>query len=66
MAPRSRSSAVPFSAPCHASWCPRSTSTDVQDTNDADNRAALAAAPPNALDFVGIGVHGLRKPSTRR
>jgi hypothetical protein len=30
-------------------------------TNDADNRAAVAAAPPDALDFVGIGVHGPRK-----
>ena len=30
-------------------------------TNDADNRAAVAAAAPEALDFVGIGVHGLRK-----
>lgn len=30
-------------------------------TNDVDNRAAVAAAPPDALDFVGIGVHGPRK-----
>lgn len=30
-------------------------------TNDADNRAAVAAAPVDALDFVGIGVHGPRK-----
>ncbi len=30
-------------------------------TNDADNRAAFAAAPADALDFVGIGVHGPRK-----
>ena len=30
-------------------------------TNDADNRAALAAAPADALDLVGIGVHGARK-----
>jgi hypothetical protein len=30
-------------------------------TNDADNRAAFAAAPVDALDFVGIGVHGPRK-----
>jgi hypothetical protein len=30
-------------------------------TNDADNRAAFAAAPSDALDFVGIGVHGPRK-----
>ena len=30
-------------------------------TNDADNRAAVAAAAPDALDFVGIGVHGPRK-----
>ena len=30
-------------------------------TNDADNRAALAAQPAAALDFVGIGVHGPRK-----
>jgi hypothetical protein len=30
-------------------------------TNDADNRAAVAAAPADALDFVGIGMHGPRK-----
>jgi len=30
-------------------------------TNDVDNRAAVAAAPPDALDFVGIGVRGPRK-----
>jgi hypothetical protein len=30
-------------------------------TNDADNRTAFAAAPVDALDFVGIGVHGPRK-----
>jgi hypothetical protein len=30
-------------------------------TNDADNRAAVAAQPADALDFVGIGVHGPRK-----
>ena len=30
-------------------------------TNDADNRAAFAAAPPDALNVVGIGVHGPRK-----
>jgi hypothetical protein len=30
-------------------------------TNDADNRAAVEAAPADALDFVGIGVHGPRK-----
>ena len=30
-------------------------------TNDADNRIAFAAAPVDALDFVGIGVHGPRK-----
>ena len=29
--------------------------------NDVDNRAAVAAAPADALDFVGIGVHGPRK-----
>ena len=29
--------------------------------NDTDNRAAFAAAPVDALDFVGIGVHGPRK-----
>jgi hypothetical protein len=29
--------------------------------NDADNRTAFAAAPVEALDFVGIGVHGPRK-----
>jgi hypothetical protein len=30
-------------------------------TNDADNRAAVAACATDALDFVGIGVHGPRK-----
>lgn len=30
-------------------------------TNDADNRAVVAAAPADALDFVGVGVHGPRK-----
>ena len=30
-------------------------------TNDADNRTAFAAAPVDALDFVGIGAHGPRK-----
>ena len=30
-------------------------------TNDADNRSAVAAADSEALDFVGIGVHGPRK-----
>jgi hypothetical protein len=30
-------------------------------TNDADNRAAVLAAPADALDFVGIGIHGPRK-----
>lgn len=30
-------------------------------TNDADNRAAVAAAPADALDFVGIAVHGPRR-----
>jgi hypothetical protein len=34
-------------------------------TNDADNRAAFAAAPADALDFVGIGVHGRARRSTR-
>lgn len=29
--------------------------------NDDDNRAAVAAAPADALDFVGVGVHGPRK-----
>ena len=29
--------------------------------NDADNRAAFAAAPVEALNFVGIGLHGPRK-----
>lgn len=29
--------------------------------NDDDNRAAFAAAPIEALNFVGIGVHGPRK-----
>ncbi len=27
-------------------------------TNDADNRAAFAAAPTDSLDFVGMGIHG--------
>lgn len=30
-------------------------------TNDADNRAAVSAAPADALDFIGVGVHGPRK-----
>ena len=30
-------------------------------TNDVDNRAAVATAPADALDFVGIGLHGPRK-----
>jgi len=30
-------------------------------SNDVDNRAAFAAAPVDALDLVGIGVHGPRK-----
>ena len=30
-------------------------------TNDIDNRAAFAAAPADALDLVGLGVHGPRK-----
>jgi hypothetical protein len=30
-------------------------------SNDADNRTAVAAAPADALDFVGLGVHGPRK-----
>ena len=30
-------------------------------TNDADNRAAVAAADPEALDLVGLGIHGPRK-----
>jgi hypothetical protein len=29
--------------------------------NDADNRVAFAAAPVDALDLVGVGVHGPRK-----
>ena len=29
--------------------------------NDADNRAAFAAAPVDGLSLVGIGVHGPRK-----
>ena len=29
--------------------------------NDADNRAAVVACPADALDFVGIAVHGPRK-----
>lgn len=30
-------------------------------TNDTDNRAAVAAAPADALDLVGVAVHGPRK-----
>ncbi|MBS0224346.1 MAG: DUF2000 domain-containing protein [Proteobacteria bacterium] len=30
-------------------------------SNDVDNRAAVAAAPADALDLVGIGLHGPRK-----
>ena len=30
-------------------------------TYDADNRAAVAAADPDSLDLVGLGVHGPRK-----
>lgn len=30
-------------------------------TNDADNRAAVSEAHADALDFVGVGVHGPRK-----
>ena len=30
-------------------------------TNDADNRAAFAAAPVDALNLVGLGIHGPRK-----
>ncbi len=30
-------------------------------TNDIDNRAAVAAAAPDALDLVGVAVHGPRK-----
>ena len=29
--------------------------------NDADNRTVFAAAPADALDLVGVGVHGPRK-----
>jgi hypothetical protein len=29
--------------------------------NDADNRAAVAALPTDALDLVGLGLHGERK-----
>jgi hypothetical protein len=29
--------------------------------NDIDNRAAVAAAPADALDLVGLGIHGPRK-----
>lgn len=29
--------------------------------NDADNRAAVASAPADALDLVGVGIHGPRK-----
>ena len=32
-----------------------------QTTNDADNRAAFAAEPADALNLVGLGVHGPRK-----
>ncbi len=30
-------------------------------TNDADNRAAVVTCAPEALDLVGIGIHGPRK-----
>jgi len=30
-------------------------------TNDADNRGAFAAAPIDALNLVGLGIHGPRK-----
>ena len=30
-------------------------------SNDVDNRAAVEAAAADALDFVGVGVHGPRK-----
>lgn len=30
-------------------------------TNDADNRAAVTAAPAEALDLVGVGIRGPRK-----
>ena len=30
-------------------------------TNDADNRAAVLAADSEALDLVGLGIHGPRK-----
>ncbi|MCX5496408.1 DUF2000 domain-containing protein [Kaistia dalseonensis] len=30
-------------------------------TNDADNRASVAATPSDALDLVGLGLHGERK-----
>ena len=30
-------------------------------TNDVDNRAAFAIAPADALNLVGLGVHGRRK-----
>jgi hypothetical protein len=30
-------------------------------TNDADNRAAFAAEPADALNLVGLGIHGPRK-----
>ena len=30
-------------------------------TNDADNRAAFAAAPLDALNLVGLGLHAARK-----
>lgn len=33
--------------------------------NDVDNRAAVAAAPADALDFVGIGLRGPRKDIDR-
>jgi hypothetical protein len=29
--------------------------------NDADNRTVFAAAPADALDLVGLGIHGPRK-----
>jgi len=55
MAARSRSCAAPISARCRASWCLAVyIEAMFKTTNDADNRAAFAAAPTDALDFVGI------------
>ena len=61
-AARSTSCAAPTSARCRGRLRPAIYIEAMFKTaNDADNRAAVAAAPADALDFVGIGVHGPRK-----